>query len=65
MLPGRRRHLTSGGTFVLEAFVPDVCRFDLMARTAGMRPWERLVDWDRPGPQSGSQKHVSVWEPER
>ena len=116
------RHLTPDGVFVIEAFVPDVSRFDrgqrvsavqasadevqlevsthdviaqrteshhvvisemgirlypvriryapvaeldLMARLAGLRLRERWADWDRSELASTSQKHISVWEPDR
>jgi SAM-dependent methyltransferase len=35
---------------------------DLMARIAGLTPYERWSDWDRAPFTSESRKHVSVWQ---
>jgi SAM-dependent methyltransferase len=39
-----------------------VAELDLMARIAGLRLRERWADWDRSTFNSGSAKHISVWE---
>jgi hypothetical protein len=41
-----------------------ISELDLMARLAGLRLRERWGDWDRSPLTSGSQKHISVWEPD-